>query len=182
MSTTTARRPAPPRPARIDARSIGMLVAFLAIDYAVAAFGAITTIGAVNGWYSHAPHVLWTPPNAAFGPVWTVLYTLIAVAGWLVWRRRARRGAPGALGLFVVQLVLNSLWTPIFFGAHALIGSVALWIALAVILALDLVVAATMAAFWPLSRVASLLLLPYFVWILYASTLNWGDAALVALG
>jgi tryptophan-rich sensory protein len=158
-----------------------VLIAFLAIAYAVAAFGAVTTIGSVNGWYSHSPHVVWTPPNAAFGPVWSVLYTLIAVAGWLVWRHHGHRQAAIALPLFVAQLVLNSLWTPIFFGGYGLIGPAALWIALAVILGLDLVVAATIAAFWPVSRVAAILLVPYLLWILYASTLNWGDAALVAL-
>ena len=167
---------------RVDAASIGVLIAFLAIAYAVAAFGALTTIGAVNGWYSRSLHVVWTPPNAAFGPVWTVLYTLIAVAGWLVWRHRTQRDAAVALPLFVVQLVLNSLWTPIFFGGYGLIGPAALWIALVVIIALDLAVAATIAAFWPVSRLAAVLLTPYLVWILYASTLNWGDAALNALG
>ena len=158
-----------------------MLIAFLAIAYAVAAFGALTTIAAVDGWYAHSPHVMWTPPNAAFGPVWAVLYTLIAVSGWLVWRHHGERAAAIALPLFVLQLVLNSLWTPIFFGGYALVGPSALWIALFVILALDLVVAATIAAFWPVSRVAAILLVPYLLWILYASTLNWGDAALVAL-
>jgi translocator protein len=167
---------------RVDAASIRALIAFLAIAYAVAAFGALTTIGAVNGWYARSLHVVWTPPNAAFGPVWTVLYTLIAVAGWLVWQRRTHRNAAVALPLFVAQLVLNSLWTPIFFGGYALIGPAALWIALVVIIALDLAVAATVAAFWPVSRLAAVLLLPYLVWILYASTLNWGDAALNALG
>jgi tryptophan-rich sensory protein len=111
-----------------------------------------------------------------------VLYTLIAVAGWLVWLRRTQRRAALGLPLFVVQLVLNSLWTPIFFGGYGLIGPAALWIALVVILALDLTVAATIAAFWPVSRAAAVLLLPYLLWILYASTVNWGDAALNALG
>jgi tryptophan-rich sensory protein len=182
LSYTTTQRKAANRRPRIDAGAIGVLIAFLAIAYAVAAFGAFTTIGAVNGWYSRSAHVVWTPPNAAFGPVWAVLYTMIAVAGWLVWQHRTRRRAPVALPLFVIQLVLNSLWTPIFFGGYSLIGPVALWIALAVILLLDLAVAATIAAFWPVSRVAALLLVPYLVWILYASTLNWGDAALNALG
>jgi benzodiazapine receptor len=159
-----------------------MLVVFLAIAYAVAAFGALTTIGAVNDWYARSPHVVWTPPNAAFGPVWTALYTLIAISGWIVWLHRSERRASFALPLFVVQLVLNSLWTPVFFGGYGIIGDVALWLALVVILALDLAVTATIAAFWPVSRVAALLLVPYLVWILYASTLNWGDAALNALG
>jgi benzodiazapine receptor len=182
LSYTSSERKAVSRRPRIDAGSIGMLIAFLAIAYAVAAFGALTTIGAVNGWYSRSPHVLWTPPNFAFGPVWSVLYTLIGVSGWLVWQHRTHRNAAVALPLFVVQLVLNSLWTPVFFGGYGLIGSSALWIALVVIIALDLAVAATIAAFWPVSRLAAILLLPYLVWILYASTLNWGDAALNALG
>jgi tryptophan-rich sensory protein len=178
----TTQRKATPRRPRIDAADVGMLIAFLAIAYAVAALGVVTTIGAVDGWYARAPHVVWTPPNSAFGPVWTGLYTMIAVAGWLVWLRRRERRAAVALPLFVVQLVLNSLWTPIFFGAYGLIGPTALWIALVVILALDLTVAATIAAFWPVSRLAALLLVPYLAWILYASTLNWGDAVLNALG
>ena len=78
--------------------------------------------------------------------------------------------------------MLNSLWTPIFFAGYGLIGPAALWIALIVIIALDLAVTATIAAFWPVSRLAAVLLVPYLVWILYASTLNWGDAALNALG
>ena len=182
LSTTSPQHDPATRRSRIDAGSLGMLIAFLAIAYAVAAFGALTTIGAVNGWYSRSLHVVWTPPNAAFGPVWPVLYTLIAVSGWLVWQHRTHRNAAVALPLFVVQLVLNSLWTPVFFGGYGLVGPAALWIALVVIIALDLAVAATIAAFWPVSRLAALLLLPYLVWILYASTLNWGDAALNALG
>jgi tryptophan-rich sensory protein len=104
------------------------------------------------------------------------------VSGWLVWLERHRLDTRVALGLYVTQLVLNALWTPVFFGGYGLIGQPALWIALAIILVLDLAVAATMTAFWPLSRAAAWLLVPYLLWILYASSLNWGDAVLVSLG
>jgi tryptophan-rich sensory protein len=167
---------------RVGGRGWLMLLAFVAIAFAVAAFGSLTTIGAVGGWYSRVPHAAWTPPNWAFGVVWTVLYSLIAVSGWLVWLERRTVDTRVALGLYVVQLVLNALWTPMFFGGYSAIGQPALWIALAIILVLDLAVAATIAAFWPLSRVAALLLVPYLLWILYASSLNWGDAVLVSLG
>lgn len=184
MSTSVrARAPGPARRRpRAGARSWLMLLAFLGIAFAVAAFGSLTATGAVNGWYAQVPHVAWTPPNWAFGVVWTVLYTLIAIAGWLVWLQRTSRPTGVALGLYVAQLVLNSLWTPLFFGGYELIGQPALWLALVLILALDLAVAATITAFWPISRTAALLLVPYLLWILYASSLNWGDAVLVSLG
>ena len=136
----------------------------------------------MDGWYARVPHVAWTPPNWAFGVVWTVLYTLIAVAGWLVWLRRGSAGGRVGLALYAVQLVLNGLWTPVFFAGYEQVGLPALWVALAIILLLDLAVAATIATFWPVSRVAAVLLVPYLLWILYASSLNWGDAVLVSLG
>jgi len=151
---------------------------FLLIALAVAAFGSVVAVTQVDGWYASAPHVTWTPPNWAFGAVWSVLYVLIAVSGWLLWLRRAR----GALVLFVAQLVVNSVWTPVFFGGYPLIGTAALWIALAIIVLLDLLVVATIASAWSLSRWSAVLLMPYLAWILYASTLNWGDAVIISLG
>ncbi|GAA2748435.1 tryptophan-rich sensory protein [Amnibacterium kyonggiense] len=135
------------------------------------------SVAGVDGWYADARHVTWTPPNWAFGVVWSVLYLLMAVSGWLLWLRRAR----GALGLYVTQLVVNALWTPVFFGGYPLIGTTALWIGVAIIVLLDLLVTATIATAWRVSRPAALLLVPYLAWILYASTLNWGDAVLSSL-
>lgn len=155
-----------------------MLVVFLLISVAVAAFGSIVSVAQINGWYADAPHVTWTPPGWLFGVVWTVLYALIAVAGWLLWLRRAR--AP--LAFFVAQLVVNSLWTPFFFGGYPIFGTTALWIGVGIIVLLDLLVVATIGAAWPVSRAAALLLVPYLAWVLYASTLNWGDAVLISLG
>jgi benzodiazapine receptor len=154
------------------ARSVLALIAFLAISFAVAALGALSTIQNVNGWYAHADRAFWTPPNAVFGPVWTVLYTLMSVSAWLVWRERGTRDVRPALMAYVVQLVLNSLWTPVFFGLYPAAGSSALWIALVIIVAIDAMVLLTMLRFWKVRRLAAVLLIPYWAWVLYATTLN----------
>ena len=174
-----SRRPGPSRSGRgVTGRDVVVLLGFVLIAAAVAALGTAVGIAQVDGWYARVPHVTWTPPDWAFGAVWTVLYLLIAVSGWLLWRRHAH----GALALYVAQLVVNALWTPVFFGGYPLIGVAALWIAVGIIVLLDLLVVATIATAWPVSRAAALLLLPYLAWILYASTLNWGDAVLISLG
>ena len=161
-------------------RSALVLVAFLAISFAVAAFGSLSTIENVDGWYSTAEKASWNPPNWIFGPVWTLLYTLMSVAAWLVWRQRAARPVKRALALYVIQLMLNAIWTPVFFGAFPLIGGPALWIALVIIVALDIAVLLTMLAFWPVSKTAAWLLVPYWAWVLFATTLNGALAALNA--
>ncbi len=155
-----------------------VLVAFLVIAYAVAALGSIATISQVDGWYADAEKVPWSPPNAVFGPVWTVLYALMAVAAWLVWRERERTDVRRPLTLYVIQLVLNALWTPVFFGLYPFLGVAALWIAAAIIVALDLLVLLTLLAFRRVRRVAAVLLIPYAAWVLFATTLNVGIAAL----
>ena len=150
-----------------------VLVAFLAIAFGVAALGSLTTIQNVDGWYATAEKASWSPPNGIFGPVWTLLYTLIAVSGWLVWRE-IKRVPP----IYIVQLALNALWTPVFFGAFPLVGSPALWIALVIIIAIDVTVLLTMLRFWKVSRLAAWLLVPYWAWVLFATTLNAAVAIL----
>ena len=159
-------------------RAVLLLIVFLAIAYAVAAFGSLSTISNVDGWYADAAKPPWNPPDSVFGPVWTVLYTLMSVAAWLVWLRRERPGARRALWTYVAQLVLNAVWTPVFFGAYPLIGPAALWAALGVIVALDVVILVTMLRFWPVIRAAAWLLVPYWAWVLFATTLNAGIAVL----
>ena len=159
-------------------RSALALVAFLAISYSVAALGSIATITQVDGWYADAEKAPWNPPSVVFGPVWTVLYTVMSVAAWLVWRERARTDVRRPLTLYVIQLVLNAIWTPVFFGLYPVIGVAALWIAVAIIVALDVLVLLTMIAFWRVCRVAAVLLIPYWAWVLYATTLNVAIAVL----
>ena len=96
----------------------------------------------------------------------------MGLAAWLIWLSRSGRGRTSALGLFVAQLVLNSVWTPVFFGGYPLWGTPALWAAMIVILALITVLIVTIRAFWRIRTAAGVLLLPYLAWTLYASTLN----------
>ncbi len=165
---TTSRRDAEAGTARQWVVLAGLLVA----SFLVAFVGGLSSTSGVDGWYADAQKPPWTPPNWLFGPVWTVLYTAMAVAAWLVWRRYGWRDARPALLLYAGQLALNAIWTPLFFGAEQL------WLGLAVIVALDVVLAFTVVAFYRRHRLAGVLLMPYLAWALYATTLNAGVAAL----
>ncbi|MET3920208.1 TspO/MBR family protein [Arthrobacter sp. UYEF20] len=159
----------------IGPQLLGLLV-FLAASALVAGIGGLATANNVNGWYATADKAPWSPPNWVFGPVWTVLYLAMAFAAWLVWRRRTEDSraerSRAALTAYAVQLALNLLWTPVFFGLYPAMGTPALWIAFAIIVALAVAVAVTVLYFGPISRTAGLLLLPYVAWIVFASSLN----------
>jgi translocator protein len=118
-------------------------------------------------WYARLERPAWTPPDWLFGPVWTVLYGMMAVAAWLVWKEFGFRAAPGPLILFVAQLVLNAAWSWVFFGLNrpgpAFVNLVVLCVAVAVVTA----------AFWKRLRLAGVLLVPYLLWILFAAALNF---------
>jgi len=156
-------------------QTIALLV-FLGASALVAALGGLATANHVNGWYATADKAPWSPPNWVFGPVWTVLYTAMAVAAWLVWRSPADGSRTpkkrAALTAYGVQLVLNLLWTPVFFALYPVLGTPALWIAFVIIVALAVAVAVTVVLFGPISRTAGLLMLPYLSWIVFASSLN----------
>ena len=153
------------------------LVIFAAAVLVVAITGTLASTSNVDGWYAEAAKPPWTPPNWLFGPVWTLLYAGLAIAGWLVWRSDGPRRGLG-LTLFWVQLALNAAWTPLFFAAYPAWGAPALWIGAAVILALDAVVLACVLVFWRIHRFAGVVMVAYLAWLLYATTLNLGVAAL----
>lgn len=136
------------------------LLLFLALVGAAAGTGMTFLPGA---WYETLAKPAWTPPNWLFPPVWTVLYVMIAVAGWRVYERL---GVGPALGAWLAALLLNAAWSPIMFGAHR-IGLAALDIA-----ALWVAVVAFIAITWRRERVAALLFVPYLAWISYAAALN----------
>lgn len=144
---------------------IAGLAGWIALSYATAAIGALASIDAAS-FYAQLRRPAWAPPAAVFGPVWTVLYGLLAIAAWRVWRRAGFAGARLALGLFVAQLAVNALWSWLFFGWR--LGGPAL----VDILLLDVLVVATIAAFARIDRIAALLLVPYLLWITYATALN----------
>mgnify|MGYP000995251603 CR=1 FL=1 len=145
------------------------LVACLVLCYGIAAVGGLTTIPNIPTWYAGLIKPAWTPPNWVFPIVWNILYGLIALSLWLLWDRtpetELRRRA---LRLFLAQLVLNTLWSPMFFAWHYV------WVALAIILGMIVLVVLTIRTAWPINRRAALLLVPYLMWISYASTLNAG--------
>lgn len=154
-------------PAASRGRQTFTLLLFLVLALAAGGVGSVIQGSDVGGRYLALERPPWAPPAFLFGIVWPVLYVLIGVAGWQLWRTVGRvAAAPSALTLWAVQLVVNALWPGVFFGVEAF------WPAVAVIVALDVLVIATVATFWQRDRVAAALLLPYLVWILYATALN----------
>ena len=145
-------------------RSWPLLAGFCALSVlGGAASGLATPPGA---WYAGLSKPSWTPPPWLFGPVWTVLYLMIGVAGWLLWSSRRDASGRRAFTLFAIQLALNFAWTPVFFGLRAP-GP-----AFAVIVALLACILATIAIAWRTRRAAALLLVPYAGWVSFASALN----------
>ncbi len=120
-----------------------------------------------DGWYAELNKPAWNPPDWIFGPVWTALYIMMAVAAWRVWLRGGWKEQRTALGLFLVQWALNALWTPLFFGLH-LPG----W-AFVEILLLLLFILLTIRAFRPVDRIAGALMIPYAAWVAFAGVLNF---------
>ncbi|QFZ17957.1 TspO/MBR family protein [Saccharothrix syringae] len=149
-------------------RPLAGLAVFVAAVAATAVVGALAATSA-PAEYERLVTPSWAPPAWLFGPVWTALYALVAVSGWLFWKRF---GATRELGLFAVQLVLNAAWTPLFFAAGrygwALVDIVALLVA----------VAALVVLFGRRHRLAAWLLVPYLAWVAFATALNAGILAL----
>jgi tryptophan-rich sensory protein len=152
--------------AQVGATQWLVLAASLALCFAAAGVGSYFTRPAIPFWYESLRKPAWTPPNWLFGPAWTLLYLAMAAAAWLVWRRAGFGGARLALSLFLAQLVLNALWSYVFFGRRelgaALFEIILLWAA----------VFATMLAFWRVSPPAAWLIWPYLLWLTYAGFLN----------
>ena len=169
-TTGNERAPAGTRPPR--GRQVLVLLLFLVLCLGVEAAITQVTRPALEPWYRELAKPAWTPPDLAFPIVWTALYLAMAAAAWLAWRAAppGRFGWP--LACFLLQLALNAGWSFAFFGARD-VG-----LALIDLSALLLAVLATLFAFWPLSRWAGALLLPYLAWCGYAFALN---AAIVRL-
>jgi benzodiazapine receptor len=143
------------------------LIGFLAATFLVAGTSTIFTASSIASWYAGLAKPSFNPPNQIFGPVWTLLYTLMAIAAWLVWRRADSPLRSRALLLFWVQLALNFGWSLIFFRGReigiALIEIVLLWLA----------ILATLFLFFRLSKTAGWMFVPYLAWVSFASVLNF---------
>lgn len=148
------------------ARDLVALAGFVALCFASAGLGGYWTSLGLGGWYDGLRKPSFQPPAWVFGPVWTALYASMAVAAWLVWRRRRVASVRVPLALFGLQLALNLAWSGLFFGLRspgaAFAEIVVLWAA----------ILATLLAFARVSRPAGLLLAPYLAWVTFASVLN----------
>ena len=154
-------------------RSILKLIACFALCFAVAWLGSIATMPKIATWYASLNKPSFTPPNYAFPIAWNILYALMAISLWRLWQTRpADEQRKRAITLFLLQLAVNLAWSWIFFGAESVRG------ALSTILALDVLVVMTILAAWKVDRFAASLLLPYLLWIGYATALNAGIAQL----
>ena len=146
-----------------------VLAGFVGLCLAVGALGGWATSSSVADWYPTLNKPAWNPPAWVFGPVWTVLYVMMGVAAWLVWKqgKGSVKGSGPALGWFFVQLALNGLWSFLFFGARspglAFLEILLLWAALAM----------TIYAFFQRSKPAGLIMLPYIGWVSFAAFLNF---------
>jgi tryptophan-rich sensory protein len=140
------------------------LAGFILITFAAPMPGVLSP---PDAWYAGLDKPSWNPPGWIFGPAWTLLYTLMAIAACLVWRRGGFTLQRGPLALYLLQLALNAAWSPLFFGAHAigwaLVDIVALWIAITL----------TLATFRRVSRASGLLFVPYLAWVTFATALNF---------
>ena len=144
-----------------------VLVIFIVVCLGAGGLGSVATTPEIDGWYRTLAKPSWNPPDYVFGPVWTALYILMAIAAWLVWKPAGLKAAALPLSLFAVQLLLNVAWSWIFFGLHqtgwAFAELVILWLA----------IIATMITFFHRSTLAGWLLVPYVAWVSFAGALNF---------
>lgn len=146
-----------------------VLLALVALALGAGAIGAAFSPGMSAGtgqWYAALAKPAWSPPNSWFGPVWTLLYVLMGTAAWLIWSERYHRGRQTALAAYAVQLLLNALWAPVYFGAKN-IGA-----GLFIIVALWLTIVWTIREFAAVKSGAAWLLIPYLIWVTFAGALN----------
>ena len=147
-------------------RWIGLVV-FIVLCLGAGGLGAMATTPEIEGWYKTLAKPSFNPPDYIFGPVWTTLYVMMAVAAWIVWKPEGLRAAATPLALFAVQIGLNIAWSWIFFGMHqpgwAFMEILVLW----------LTIIATTVAFFRSSLMAGWLMTPYLAWVSFAAVLNF---------
>jgi len=151
-------------PAWNTKQDLPKLIASILICFVAAAIGSIFTTPQIPGWYAGLAKPWFAPPNWVFGPAWTILYILMAIAAWLVWKQP--KDTKGALILFFSQLALNFAWSFLFFGARSP------WLGLIGVAFMLAAVAITTVVFWRITKPAGMLFIPYLAWTAFAAFLN----------
>ncbi len=149
------------------ANKIIRFIVCLLICQGAGALGSIFTIPEIPGWYAQLAKPSFSPPSWLFAPVWTLLFTMMAIALFLVWNSRARNGKLAAYTTFAAQLILNVAWSAVFFGGHMILGG------FLVLLALWVMIALTIYQFKIISSPAAWLMVPYLCWVTFAGVLNF---------
>ncbi len=152
----------------MNTNNILKLITAIVLSEMAGVIGSIFTVSSIPTWYATLARPELSPPNWIFGPVWTTLFALMGIAAFLVWQKGLnRRDIQVALSIFIIQLVLNTLWSIIFFGMQnpgaAFVEIIILWLA----------ILATIIRFSKISRVAAWLLVPYILWVTFAGYLNY---------
>lgn len=145
---------------------IGAIISIL-IAEAAGLIGSVFTAASVKSWYLTLVKPSWNPPSWLFGPVWTSLYALMGLSAYLIWQEKNKAGLKLALGIYVLQLILNIIWSGLFFGLKNP------GLAFAEIIVLLVFIIVTLVLFWRINRFAGMLLIPYLAWVLFASYLNY---------
>lgn len=148
------------------------LIASIIICQLAGLIGAVFTTPSISGWYAGLNKPFFNPPNWLFGPVWTLLYLLMGISLYLVWNQKKGVKTKTALIIFAIQLGLNVLWSVIFFGLHSPL------VAFLEIIVLWLFIILTIIKFFPISKISAYLLIPYLLWVSFASFLNFFIAKL----
>ena len=148
------------------------LIASIVICQLAGVIGAFFTTPSISSWYAGLNKPFFNPPSWLFGPVWTLLYLLMGVSLYLVWSQKNQAGKKLALTIFAIQLGLNSFWSIVFFGLQLP------WVAFLEILVLLFFIVLTIVKFFPISKKSAYLLIPYLLWVSFASVLNFYIARL----
>jgi translocator protein len=157
----------PDHKSRTGYSTIAGLLFWISLCYFTAWLGAQVSPGiAPVEWYESIVKPSWNPPNWLFGPVWSALYTMMGIAAWIVWKDYGFSGAKKAITLFLIQLILNGLWSQIFFGMQE-IG----WAFIEILFLLTAIIATTI-LFFEKNKIAGWFMVPYLLWVSFASVLN----------
>jgi len=148
-------------------KSILPFLISILIVFSFGFIGSFFTTSSITNWYAFINKPLFSPPNWIFGPVWTLLYILMGISAFLIWKKRDNLKTKSALIFYGIQLILNALWSIIFFGMHnpglALLEIIILWLFILI----------TLIKFYKINKTAGLLFIPYLLWVSFASILNY---------
>lgn len=151
-----------------NVREVPKLIVSIIIVFLAGAVGTVSTLPQITTWYASLAKPSWTPPNWAFGPIWSTLYVLMGISLFLVWREGLdKKKVQVGILVFAVQLVLNAVWSLVFFGGHNIFGGLILVIILWIAILVNIIV------FYRISKAAGLILIPYLIWVSIASYLNY---------